>query len=229
MEKLLLIAQAGVAGYLTYKTIKSMMELTAAVEEVAVEEDSGSLINDVGDLEPLEDLDVVSNSENGFGSLIETEDAEFSEVVNGTPAVDVDVDEDSHSEFEFEAKSNPDDDEAYLKAMNIDTDFSEDEGSEDMLPTLEDEDEPEQNRAEWLSGYPWAEAVEEIDDSENSGSLINDVGSKGEIFINGYSSCRMLLPLPTVPTIEEEDESEGNRADGLSGFDWAEECDSDSE
>lgn len=145
MEKFLFIVQAGVASYLAYKAIKSMMELTPAVEEVDVEEDSGSLINDVSDLKPLEDLDVVSNPENGLGSLNETDDAEFSEAVNGTPAVD--VDEDSDDEWSPSDESEDDDD---------------DNGySEYVLPfhlsTIKEEDESEENRNGWLSGYDWAE------------------------------------------------------------------------
>lgn len=125
-------------------------EMTAAVEEVQAEVDSGSLVDDVSD-------------------------AEISEAGNGTPVVDSD-DEDSDDDWEFSPKSNPDDDEEYLKALDIDTDFLEDRYSRkrhqrmlidmrqvDFMPTIEEESEegePEEKRGEWWSGFDWAEECE---------------------------------------------------------------------
>ena len=122
-------------------------EMAAVVEEVEAEVDSGSLVDDVSD-------------------------AEFSEAGNSTSAVDED-DEDSDGDWEFSPKSNPDDDEEYLKALDIDTNFVEryqyiDMSYVDVMPTIveeseddeAEEDEPEEKRGQWWSGFDWAEECE---------------------------------------------------------------------
>ena len=157
-------------------------EMIAVVEEVAVEDGSGLWIDDIGDLELLED---VEGSENGFGSFMEIDIAELSEARNGTPAVDDEDWDESDEEWEFSVKSNPDDDAEYLKELAIDTEFTEGkkffngykfkrhqrmleriltcvnfmpmiaEGNEEDV--TEEENDSEENRVEWLSGYDWAE------------------------------------------------------------------------
>ena len=140
------------------------------------------LIDEIGDLKPVNDvLDVVSTSENGFGSLIEIDDAELSETENGTPAVDDEYgDDDSDEEWEFSPKSNPDEDEEYLNSMIIDTEdeielkgFSRDWHEKmrmsfvrSMLSTIDEtyeEDYSEEKVEWWWSGYCWAEECEWLD------------------------------------------------------------------
>jgi len=134
-----MIVQVGLAAYLTLKALNEMMKSQpkAAVEEVEAEDDSGSLINDVGDLEKQEDL-VESASENRRGSFIEIDIAKSSEAENIAPVVEI---------FSFRYR--------YYHERYVG-------GWVAVMPTIkegieEDVTEEEEDPVEWLGGYDHAE------------------------------------------------------------------------
>jgi len=163
-------------------------EMAAVVEEVEAEVDSGSLVDDVSD-------------------------AEFSEAGNSTSAVDED-DEDSDGDWEFSPKSNPDDDEEYLKALDIDTNFVEryqyiDMSYVDVMPTIVEESEDDEA---------------EEDEPEEALDIDTDFVERYQYIDMSYVDVMPTIVEESEDDEAEEDEPEEKRGQWWSGFDWAEEC-----
>ena len=111
---------------------------------------------------------------------VEADSGSLADEIDDAAVGFVDDYDDSDDDWEFSPKPNPDDDEEYLKAMDIDIEFME--GSEsfsgyrrkwlryvNFFPTIEEcneedeteeEDEPEEKHVEWWSGFDWAEKCE---------------------------------------------------------------------
>jgi len=142
-----MIVQVGLAAYLTLKAVHEMMKSQpkAAVEEVEAEDDSGSLINDVGHPEKLEDL---VESENCLGSFIEIDIAESSEAENIAPVVD---DDNSLKRSYYH--------ERYVGGWVAVMPTIQEGIEEDVTEEEEDRDYADEY-CEGLSGFDWAEECE---------------------------------------------------------------------